>query len=254
MINRLKKSIKRRLISEISEKNSLSYLKIYDVDEYLPIAISIIYLHTRIKKGTNKTIYIAETISAIGHGIRNFFKLKKDSSLAAKTGAFILYSFEELDMIEVFLGQSSNGNNGYVVKIINDEAISGLWSKLITNNIEKLPSEKPHEPWARARNSQGAHLVKTSNRNVLDSLTPESHSMIFNVINRKLKVGWKINEDVYNLQAWALRNKTEAFSDIWEQQNPEARTTKLREAKAIGNIAKRFLGKTFYHSYYADFR
>lgn len=166
MINRLKKSIKHRLLTEVSDKNPLTYLKIYDVDEYLPVAISIIYLHTRVKKGTNKTIYIAETISAIGHGIRNFFKLKKDSSLAAKTGAFILYSFEEMGMIEVFLGQSSNGNNGYVVKILNDEAISTLWSKLEIKNIEKLPSEKPHEPWTKARNSKGAQLVNMLMRDI----------------------------------------------------------------------------------------
>jgi len=29
--------------------------------------------------------------------------------------------------------------------------------------------------------------------------------------------------------------------------NPEAKQSKIREAKAIGSIAKRFIGKVFYH-------
>lgn len=254
MINKLKASIKRRLISEVSEKNPLKFIKLYDPEEYLPTVISIVYLHTRAKKGNNKTIYIAETISSIGHGVRGFYKLKKDSSLAAKLGAFLLYSFEELKMIQVILGQATNGNNGYIVKVINDEAISSLWNKLSFNNIEKLPSLKPHNDWLQAKSESGANLVKTNNKEVLEKLTIETHPMIFNVINRKLKVGWNINKNVYDLSVWALKRKTKAFSDIWDQQNPEAKNTKLRESKAILSIAERFLGKTFYHSYYFDFR
>jgi DNA-directed RNA polymerase len=37
-------------------------------------------------------------------------------------------------------------------------------------------------------------------------------------------------------------------------QNPEAKSSKLREAKAVGSIAKRFLTGVFYHLYYFDFR
>jgi DNA-directed RNA polymerase len=89
---------------------------------------------------------------------------------------------------------------------------------------------------------------------VLDKITPATHPILFNVINRKLEVGWTVNAELYHVHVWALKEKTEAFAEIWEQQNPEAKVTKLREAKAIGDIAKRFIDKTFFHLYYFDFR
>jgi hypothetical protein len=97
-------------------------------------------------------------------------------------------------------------------------------------------------------------MVKTSNKSVLESITPETHPMLFECLNRAQTVGWQIHKEVYDLHLWALRNKTDAFADIWEQSNPDAKTTKLREAKSIGDIAKRMLTHTFYHIYYYDFR
>jgi DNA-directed RNA polymerase len=211
-------------------------------------------LYTRPKKGHNNSIYFTEVISAIGHSIRAKFKLKRDSALAAKTGAFILYSFEELNILQTLLGKGSKGHNTYIVQVLNDEVICNLWNNLDASEIEKLPSETPYAPWTSALHSTGVWLVKTGNKDVLDKISLETHPMIFDCVNKAQSVGWQINTNIYNLHTWALRNKTEAFSDIWELQNLEAKATKLREAKAIGDIAKRFLNKTFYHLYTYDFR
>jgi DNA-directed RNA polymerase len=78
--------------------------------------------------------------------------------------------------------------------------------------------------------------------------------MLFDAINKSQQIGWQINKELLDIIQWALRNKTEAFSDIWEQQNPEARTTKLRESRTIIDIAKKFVDKHIYHLYYYDFR
>jgi DNA-directed RNA polymerase len=248
-------SLKTRVEDEIAPQNPLKFLKQMKVEDYLDTFIATAYLYTRPRKGLNKqAIYLAEIISAIGHNVRGHLKLKRDSALAAKLGAFLLYSLEEYGLVQVMLGQGTNGHSSYVVQVLNDEAICLLWASLTTDKVEKLPSLTPFAPWATSRHATGLQLVKTGNKGVLEALTPETHPFVFNCVNRAQTIGWNINKGVYDLHLWALKNKTDAFADIWELQNPEAKATKLREAKAIGEIASRFIGKTFYHLYYYDFR
>lgn len=248
-------SIEERIKSEISCRNPLKYLNNYKPTEYIDNVISIVYLYTRAKKGQNKnTIYLTEIISAIGHAIRNKYKLKRDSALAAKTGAFMLYSFEYFQILQVTLGQGANGHASYIVQVLDDDAICKLWENLDPHQIEKLPSTKPYAPWISTKHPSGLTLIKTGNKDVLEQVSLETHPIIFACVNKAQEIGWQINKNIYELYLWALRNKAEAFSEIWEQQNPQAKATKLREAVAIGSIAKRFLDDTFYHLYYYDFR
>lgn len=242
------KNLKNRIDDEITNREQIRYLKSYTVESYYDTLISILYLYTRPKKGQAKpAIYFTEIISAIGHTVQTKLKQKRDSGRAAKTGAFLLYTFEELGLLQVMLGASVKGHGQYVVQVLNDDEICKLWTAIETSKIEKLPSETPYVPWQTSRHPCGANLVKTGNREVLDSLNPETHPMVFDCVNKAQAVGWNINKDVYDIYSWALRNKTDAFSEIWELTNAEAKTTKIREATAIGGIAKRFIGKTFYH-------
>ena len=251
----LKAVLQERLKKEIAPQNPIKFLLKYDIEDYLDIVISIVYLYTRPKKGTQKnTIYMTEIISAIGHSVRNKLKQKRDSAVAAKTGAFLLFSFEQLGMLQVVLGQGSKGHASYIVQVLEDDIICSLWESIEPSQIEKLPSKENYEAWSSSKHPTGMLLIKTGNRDVLDLVKPETHPIVFDCINKAQHPGWRVNVDIYKIYIWALRNKTEAFSDIWEQQSQEARATKLREAKAIGDIVKRFLGKTFYHLYYYDFR
>lgn len=248
-------SLQERILKEISNQNPLKFLKTLKIEEYADTIVSVVYLYTRPKKGLNKqAIYLVELISALGHAVRNKAKLKRDSGLAAKTGAFILYSFEQAGILQVALGQGNKGHASYIVQILEDDTICELWNQLEPSKVEKLPSEVPYESWKTARHPAGISIVKTGNKEVLDTLTPDTHPIVFSCLNKAQEIGWNINRDVFELHSWALRNKTDAFADIWDAQNPEAKSTKLREAKAIGDIAKKFLDKTFYHLYYFDFR
>jgi hypothetical protein len=66
MREKLKASIKSRLNTEISPRNPLKFLKNYDIDEYLDTLISVVYLHTRAKKGNrNAALYLTEMVAAI---------------------------------------------------------------------------------------------------------------------------------------------------------------------------------------------
>ena len=248
-------SLRKRVQDEIAPQSPLRFLKTLDVRDYFDTVVSTVYLYTRSKRGIQKnTFYMAEMISAIGHGIRNKYKLKRDSAIAAKAGAFILYTFESLGIVRVVLGQGGNKHASYIVQVLDDDSISQLWSVLDPAKTEKLPSEKPYAPWTSTRHETGAILIKTGNKHVLSSVTPETHPIVFSNVNKAQCVGWNVNRKIFDLHLWALRNKADAFAEIWEMQNPEAKTTKLREARAIGGIAKRFLYKTFYHLYYYDFR
>lgn len=255
MKQKLIEAIRKRIENEIAPQNPLKYLLHHKVEDYIDNVITVTYLYTRAKRGPQKhTIYLTEVIAAIGHSIRNKFKLKKDSAIAAKTGAFMLYSYEQIGALQVTLGSGTKGHGAYIIQVTDDEAICKLWEHVDQEAVEKLPSLVPYAPWVNAKHETGAWMVKTSNKDVLYKLTPETHPIVFDCINKAQTIGWTVNKEVYDIHLWALRNKTDAFADIWELQNPEAKTTKLREARAIGDIAKRFVGKVFYHLYYYDFR
>ena len=255
MKQKLIRSLTRRMDEELSTKNPLRYLKDHNIEDYIDNLLSVVYLYTRHKKGVkDKSIKLAEVISTIGHTLRGILKLKRDSAIAARTGAFILYSFEELGVLNISMGAGENGHGVYIINILNDDILSKLWESVTINKTEKLPSEKPYEPWETVKHSTGLKMIKTYDANVLNVVTKDTHPILFDVLNKAQTVGWRINQDVYDLHLWALRNKTDAFSDIWEQTNPDAKQSKIREAIAIGEIAKRFIGKTFYQLYYYDFR
>jgi DNA-directed RNA polymerase len=254
MRQKLKQHIQLRLNNEISSRNSLKYLKDIDIDSYLDEVLSIVYLYTRVKKGPSKTIIFTELICAIGHAVRGKLRQKKNTSVAAKTGAFFIWSLEDLGVLTMVLSGGANGHNQYAIEIVDDEAIISLWETVTPDNSEKLPSLTPYAPWTKVYHDTGMPMVKTGSKDVLSKITLETHPILFDCLNKAQSIGWTINQDVYQISQWALRNKTDAFSDIWEQTSPEAKATKLREARAISDIARRVSTETFYHLYYYDFR
>lgn len=248
-------SITSRIKNEIDVRNPVKFLKDIDITEVIDVAISTIYLYTRVGKGFNKkAILMSEVICAIGHTIRNRNRLKKESATAAKAGAFILWSFENSGLIKTFLGKAANNHATFIIEVTNEEELTLLWETLTIDKIEKLPSVTPYAPWESTKHSTGASMVKTADKDVLSQIKPETHPMIYECLNKAQKTGWNVNKDIYPILTWALRNKTDAFADVWEMQNPEAKASKIREIKAVSSIAKRFLDSTFYHLYYYDFR
>jgi DNA-directed RNA polymerase len=253
--NRIVESIRNRLNSEVSNRDTIRYLKELVIEDYIDIAISTIYLYSRTTKSnpTKKALF-SEVICGIGHAIRTRYNMPRKSAVAAKTGAFILYSFEEESILQLSYQRGTNNHGVYVIEILNEDSLSEMWSKLSSAKTEKLPSIEPYSDWTTSRHMTGMRIIKTNNQELLDKVNPEKHPVIFSVLNKKQHVGWRVNEFIFNLYQWALRNKTDAFADIWCMQNPEAKASKLREAKAVGDIASNFIGKTFYHLYYCDFR
>ena len=256
MRQRIKSLLLERLEQEVSIRNPVKFLKDLKPDDLIDAAISVIYMYTRPSRASRKRNYIllSEAVCGIGSLIRSKAGLKRDSALASKAGAFILYNFEVYELIRVKMGTGINGHGNYIVESANDEEIVKLWESLTVDKIEKLPACVPYAPWESSKHATGINIIKTYSRDVLDAVSPASHPMLFATLNRAQEIGWKVNDDVFLLVNWALRNKADAFADIWEIQNNEAKQSKLREANAVSSIAKRFVGQVFYHLYYFDFR
>lgn len=247
-------SLERRIRYELTGKNPCKYIASLNLEDSLNTAIDTLYRYTRTTKGSVKLPTMTEIICAIGHTIRNQNKLPQNSSLAAKTGAFFLWNFEEAGIIKVALEAVSNGHATYAVRLLNEKALEKLWKSIVIPKSEKYPSLTPFENWTTGRHATGLHLVKTEARDVLEGMTATTHPLVFNAVNKAQRVGWNVNKEIYAVYEWALAEKTEAFADIWEMQNPEAKASKLREARTIGLIAEKFYDETFYHAYTFDFR
>ena len=234
------------------QTNQLKFLKEHEVTAWFNKAVEIIFIHTR-PRGDQESFCFAEVITNLGKAILREIGERFNSSLAAKVGGFVLFTFHKHKIINVYLTRGANKHNIYLVQVVNDEVLSKMFKELPLKQIEKLPLLTPSANYNSCYHVSGLKMIKTNNTKILKSVKPETHPMVFNSINRAQQVGWKINEQVKEIARWALTNKQEAFSDIW-QQKAEARRTKIREAQTIFDIADMFKGKIFYHQYFLDFR
>ena len=243
----------QRVVDELDENNPLRFLYNIDTAQLIDIAVEKLYMFTRDKKRTEqKLAMLTEVAVSIGNRVRA--SMHKDTALSVKAGVFLLYSFEKAGITKVDLGQGTGDHATYIIKILDDEALTKLWGAVEINKTEKLPSTVPIPPWTRNKDFSGINIVKTNSKVTLESISPELQPVVFDAINKLQSVPWQINTQVYEAATWALRNRADAFSDIWAMQNEEAKQSKLRETHAIAGLAKRFLGKTFYHLHTLDFR
>ena len=247
MKQKIIESLSQRINEELRPQNPVSILKEIPIDLIYSSLISNVYLYTRVDKGSEQPIYMADVITAIGRKIMSSHKMKLDSALAAKIGAFALYTLERYGVILVCMTKGRGKHGSYAIEVIEDNLLAELWEEIPTTHVEKLPSLEPYADWTSGIHATGVPMVKTQANSTIKQLSPESQPLVFKMLNKSQHVGWQINDEIYNLHLWALRNKTAAFQEIWDMENPVARQSKIREAKAIGSIAKRFLGKVFYH-------
>lgn len=249
-LNLLKRSINKRLITEISNRNPLSYLKEKELD--YEVILSTIHLRTSTGSPT-----LVEVAKAVGDALRKKWKLKLNTPLSVRTGAFILYSLQEIKWIELKTSKAIHKgkiHTTYRVHVLEPKLISDLWLESKSSFVSKMPSLKQYKPWTTSRHEEGIDLVKSRGSGINRQLTPETHPIVFETLNRAMKVGWRINNKVFEIQKWAYRNKEAAFNDIWTQIRREAKATKNRETRIIFKIADKFKDKKFYHMYYYDFR
>lgn len=244
-------ALRDRIANEIKPRNPLTFLQRVDPEVYYEELIDTLYVYTRPRKGI--TLF-SEVITGIGRRILRTVDHKADTAVAARVGAFLLWTFEDMGMLQLNLTKGRNGHAQYVIDLLDDEPLAILYKNLGAEHVTSLPHTEPWAPWHNPYHPTGHRLVKTQNQYVLDELLPDRCPLVYEMVNRAQRVGWRIRKEILPVYKWCMKNKADAFMDIWEARNTQARNTKLREAKTIADMAERLGESTFYHGYTLDFR
>jgi DNA-directed RNA polymerase len=248
----LVESWNRRARAEISPNEAISFLREINTVSLLDDVISTLYLFTRPSRGSD-VHYFTDVANRIGGIVRRRLSLPLDTGTNVRAGAFLLYTFEELGITTV--GQAARNNHAaYTVVIKDEEALKRLWGAVPATRTTQMPSLTTYAPWRAGIHSNGKKMIKTGNKEILAKLDFTEDFLLFENLNKSQAIGWNVSEEVVSIAKWALRIKADAFLDIWEASNREAKATKLRESETILEIANKFLHETFYHQYYYDFR
>jgi hypothetical protein len=263
-----------------------------DLDKLLNRAIECVYVYTREgHKDSEDKVRMGDLILKIGQPFakkarsrygnlqgnhRAIYKTATNTSIALQMGAHILYSFELLGLVERIetRGKNKEGHSDYFILSKDDRKLTSLRETIPVKESNKYPQKEPYNDWHGSVNA-GFKLIKTNDQDILKSLNPEDFPTLFKAVNQSQRIGWKVNWDVAELFEWALRTEQDAFGDIWEMTNPQAKESKLREAtsvlhtaKVMGDIPGQDLvndegeinevtvptDNAFYHLYYYDFR
>jgi len=246
--------IKLRLQEEGPRLRAVQFLNEIPVEDYIDEVVSVIYTHTRREKKKELATF-AEIICGIGFAVRNRFSYIRDTAASAKTGAFLLYTFEQLGLVKTFKTRGKNYHATLVVEIVGEKLMRELYISIPKkSNYEKLPATTPYVPWEKTVHPTGSYLVKTTNRSINKILNAEDYPVVFEAINKSQAIGWRVNHRILDVQKWALANKELAFDDIWNATSKEAEKTKFRESRTILDLAEKIRYDTFYHLFYLDFR
>lgn len=251
MKSKILRSLGIRITSEINDSMQIKFLKTFNVEELYTIAVDIIFMRSRTNK-VDDTALFSEVIHAIGERVNKAAKQKVNSAVAARVGAFTVFTFEECGLVRLKKGTGANGHGTYLLEVIDTDTLEKLWIALPSDSSCNYPHMKPFPSWEKAVR-EDRQLIKTANRKVL-SITAETHPIVFDVVNRAQEVGWRINSKLLSIASWAFRNKQKAFNEIWEMHSPEAKASKVRETKTILGMATKLKSSIFYHAYYLDFR
>ena len=251
MKSKILRSLGIRITSEINDSMQIKFLKTFNVEELYTIAVDIIFMRSRTNK-VDDTALFSEVIHAIGERVNKAAKQKVNSAVAARVGAFTVFTFEECKLVRLKKGTGANGHGTYLLEVIDTDALEKLWIALPSDSSCNYPHMTPFPSWEKAVR-EDRQLIKTANRKVL-SITSETHPIVFDVVNRAQRVGWRINSKLLSIASWAFRNKQKAINEIWEMHSPEAKASKVRETKTILGMATKLKSSIFYHAYYLDFR
>jgi len=242
--------LEERIQDELTARDQIKILKETHSRLWFDSALDNLYLYSRPRENQPYP-YFSAIATTIGKSILKKMKKSINSGVAVKIGAFVLYTFEEFEITKL---EKERGvkHKTYFLKVIDEDTLYELWRTIPKHEMEKLPSLVPYEDWVSFTHPRNREkLVKSNNDFVSSEIF--NCTMAFETINKAQRLGRVVNEKVLNIAKWALNNKAEAFSDIWEQSH-EARKTKTREAKTIIDIAEMYIDNVFYYQYFFDFR
>lgn len=249
------------------KQKSISYLKDADLREVMELSVGIVYL------GLRQDRALARVACDIGHRVRDALELSRDSTLAARTGVFVLDSYHALGLIGIeelkVLGAK---HTAWYPTALDEASLASLWEDVRPERCEALPRFEKPEDWCSGVHPTGVPLIKHGSLRLLNKLNIVDHHEVMSVLNRYQSQGWKINKSVLsvysrmsNFKGKDIKVHTEidpATGEVsttypfnWmEEDNARARRGKRLEANSIKRMARKVADRTFYHMYNCDFR
>jgi DNA-directed RNA polymerase len=230
------------------------YLKDVDPKEL----ISLSYIH--ILRGLERFSTLVEIVAIIGRKVRQKLSLPNDSAADAQVGWFICISYIECKVLKYRLKFTyKNGKRSkypsyfFVTKDWN--AIKELWSLVDTTKLDIFPMRECPPDWVGPINEFGMTIIKKGHPSQLKKFNKNNTQMLFDVLNKLQKIGWRINKDVFEVYTHFLHKESSPNPfKLHLEEDEEKKQSLLIEANAIENLALKNLDNCFYHSYNFDFR
>lgn len=250
--------LSKRKRTELDKRSKVFILNSYTEAELLDVAIPILHGFLRTMKDGQDVIPFTELACAIGRSVLNLKRKEQDSALACRIGAFILYTFETEGLISRIsaIGRiQSQKHVTHAFEITNREALTRLFLSVDVVKRNTFPRPEPFPDWNGFINSEGQPLVHSYCKSLTTKLTPKTHPLVFNAVNKMQRKGWAVNQEVLRHVEWALKGKADVFLDVYQQKDPLAKKQKLYEIREVLRIAESMrYWPAFYNRYYYDFR
>jgi DNA-directed RNA polymerase len=250
--------LSKRKRTELDKRSKVYILNNYTEEELLDVAIPILHGFLRTMKDGQDVIPFTELACAIGRAVLNLTRHEQDSALACRIGAFILYTFEKEGLIARIsaIGRiQSQKHVTHAFEITNREALTKLFLSVDVVKRNTFPRPEPFPDWTSFINKEGQPLVHSYCKSLVSKLTPKTHPLVFNAVNKMQRKGWAVNQEVLRHVEWALKGKADVFLDVYQQKDPLAKKQKLYEIREVLRIAESMrYWPAFYNRYYYDFR
>ena len=234
------------------DKNNMDY------DMMIQLSYSIV------ATGTTGGQNFVQLAIAIGNRIRNFYSLPKKAEFDLRLGSFVLncYALNNMVIIKLINEFKSYGKVNKVYKIYMGYNRSDL-RKLVKefnevhDPFKPLTQQAPDWEYGTVNNPNGEtiKLIKDSKVDVVQKVNPTNTPIVLAATNKKQKVAYYVNPEVFEIYKWALQTNQNCFEhnsvDTIEKERKEA---KKAEATQVLKAAEPFVGKKFFQQYTMDSR
>jgi DNA-directed RNA polymerase len=206
---------------------------------------------------------LANTAIKIGNAVRRYYKLPSSTEESLGSGILILESFMDTDVLRYYgIKEDSARHSRYFIAVNNWK----LWKKLKDNFSEddvKLPFDwwpKRNEDWVNGYNSDNLPLIRDGHKRAINSVSPETHSILLGAVNKLQNTPYRINQKLYSV--WKAlrqeaRNKSftgpSPFKFVGED-NKQRAASYIIEADTIEMMVDKLLNEDIHHTYNCDFR
>ena len=144
----------------------------------------------------------------------------------------------------------------YTIKVVDDEWIDSILYSVNADPLDIKIYSKPvlNEPlqYDRFHNPVLGDMVRKCNPEVLKHFKYDNTPIVYDVINKQMRVPFCVNEDVYNTIIQCKNDNV--FTHRNKDLSKDARVGIRREQTGVLDAAKAVMGSTFYQSMFYDFR